>query len=44
LDFLTFAAQMNSSVRPKSRRYLDWISEMSGHDLQTQPSSGLIIP
>ena len=44
LDFLTFAAQINSSVRPRSRRYLDWISEMSGHSLQAQQSSGLIIP
>ncbi len=44
LDFLTFAAQINSSVRPRSRRYLDWISETSGHSLQAQQSSGLIIP
>ena len=44
LDFLTFAAQMNSSIRPRSRRYLDWISEMSGLSPQAQQSSGLIIP
>ena len=44
LDFLTFAAQVNSSVRPRSRRYLDWISEMSGNSPQAQQSSGLIIP
>ncbi|PYS16278.1 MAG: hypothetical protein DMG15_02765 [Acidobacteria bacterium] len=43
LEFLTFAAQLNSSVRPKGRRYLDWISEMSGTEPQTQ-SSGIILP
>jgi len=42
LDFLTFAAQMNASVRPKSRRYLDWISESFGQAQSQQ--SGLIIP
>ncbi len=43
MDFLTFAAQVNSSVRPKSRRYLDWITEMSGISPQAQ-QSGLIVP
>jgi len=43
LDFLTFAAQANSSVRPRSRRYLDWICETFGYP-QPQHSSGLIIP
>jgi hypothetical protein len=43
LDFLTVAAQANSSVRPKSRRYLDWITEKFGDGLQTQ-SSGIIVP
>lgn len=43
LDFLTFAAQANSSVRPKSRRYLDWLARMSGQPSSEQ-SSGLIIP
>jgi hypothetical protein len=43
LDFVTFAAQMNSSVRPRSRRYLDWISETFGLP-QPQQSSGLILP
>jgi hypothetical protein len=43
LEFLTFAAQLNSSVRPKSRRYLDWVSEMSGSVPQAQ-SSGIILP
>jgi hypothetical protein len=43
LEFLAFAAQVNSSVRPKSRRYLDWITEMAGAVPQTQ-SSGIIVP
>jgi hypothetical protein len=43
LDFVTFAAQLNSSPRPRSRRYLDWISETFGYQPQPQ-SSGLIIP
>ncbi len=45
MDFLTFAAQMNSSTRPKSRRYLDWIGEMVPASSMTQESpSGLILP
>lgn len=43
LDFLTIVAQANSSIRPKSRRYLDWITERFGDGLQTQ-SSGIILP
>jgi hypothetical protein len=43
LDFLTIVAQANSSIRPKSRRYLDWITEKFGDGLQTQ-SSGIILP
>ena len=43
VDFLTIAAQANSSIRPKSRRYLDWILEKFGDRLQRQ-SSGIIIP
>jgi hypothetical protein len=43
LDFITFVAQMNSSVRPRSRRYLDWLSETFGYP-QPQQSSGLILP
>ena len=44
LDFLTFAAQANSSVRPKSRRYLDWLTSMTGMSPSAERSSGLIIP
>ena len=43
LEFLTFAAQLNSSIRPRSRRYLDWICERFGY-AQPQQSSGLILP
>jgi hypothetical protein len=44
LDFLTFVAEANSSVRPKSRRYLDWISDKFASRMQAQQPSGLIIP
>jgi hypothetical protein len=44
LDFLTVAAEANSSVRPRSRRYIDWVSEMFGRNAPAQQSSGLIIP
>jgi hypothetical protein len=44
LDFLTFAAQANSSVRPKSRRYLDWLTSMAGMAPSAEQSSGLILP
>jgi len=43
MDFLTFAAQMNSSARPRSRQYLDWLCETFGYP-QPQQSSGLILP
>ena len=42
LDFMTAVAQMNSSSRPRSRRYLDWIAETFGFP-QPQQSGGLII-
>jgi hypothetical protein len=44
LDFLTLVAEANSSVRPKSRRYLDWISERFASRMQAHQPSGLIIP
>jgi hypothetical protein len=44
LDFLTVVAQANSSVRPKSRRYLDWIAERFAQRTQTRQSGGLILP
>jgi hypothetical protein len=43
LEFLAIVAQLNSSVRPRSRRYLDWISETFGIP-SPQQSSGLILP
>jgi hypothetical protein len=44
VDFLTLVALANSSIRPKSRRYLDWIAERFGSRMQAQQPSGLIIP
>jgi hypothetical protein len=44
LDFLSFAAQMNSSLRPRTRRYLDWLNEMAAHAPAAGQSSGLILP
>jgi hypothetical protein len=43
LEFLGFAAGVNTSVRPRSRRYLDWISETFGY-AQPDQSSRLILP
>jgi len=45
LEFLTLTAQMNSSIRPKSRRYLDWLSEVAADRMPAHESpSGLILP
>ena len=44
LDFLRFAAEVNSSVRPRSRRYLDWLTGMAQLAVPPENSSGLIIP
>jgi hypothetical protein len=44
LDFLTVAAQANSGIRPKSRRYLDWLNSMAGVATPSEQSSGLILP
>ncbi len=43
LDFLTVVALGHSSTRPKSRRYLDWLTEKFADRRQTQPS-GIILP
>jgi hypothetical protein len=43
IDFITVVAQANSSVRSRSRRYLDWITEKFSDRVQTQ-SSGIILP
>jgi hypothetical protein len=42
-EFLTLAAQVNSSIRPRSRRYLDWIADTFGY-AQPQQTSSLIVP
>ena len=44
LDFLTLVAQANSSVRPKSRRYLDWLADRFGVLPPAVQSSGIILP
>jgi len=43
LDFVTLVAEGHSSIRPKSRRYLDWITEKFADRTQPQ-SSGIILP
>jgi hypothetical protein len=43
LEFLTLLAEINSSMRPKSRQYLDWISAMVG-PAPKEEFSGLILP
>jgi hypothetical protein len=44
LDFLLFSAHMNSSSRPRSRRYLDWLSSISHETGAERESSRLILP
>jgi hypothetical protein len=44
LDFMTVVALANSSVRPRSRRYLDWVAERFEDRMKPYGSSGLIIP
>jgi len=44
LDFLILAVDANSSGRPKSRRYLDWVSATSGIAEPPPESSRLILP
>lgn len=44
LEFLTISAQARASVRPKSRRYLDWLESMLGVPSVEASRSGLILP
>jgi hypothetical protein len=44
LDFLTLVAQAHSSIRPKSRRYLDWAAQTFSSLSETPQSSGIILP
>ena len=44
LDFLLLSYAANTSGRPKSRQYLDWLSEMSGVAPPDSESSRLILP
>ena len=44
LDFLVLAVTANSSGRPRSRQYLDWISAISGVSSPPAETIRLIIP
>jgi hypothetical protein len=44
LDFLLLSCTANSSGRPRSRQYLDWVSSISGTAAPPSESSRLIIP
>ena len=44
LDFLLIAAEGNASIRPKSRRYLELLSQLAGPARPSDRSSGLILP
>jgi len=44
LDFLLLAVSLNSSGRPRSRQYLDWVTQASGVSEPPAESSRLILP
>jgi hypothetical protein len=44
LDFLLLAVSVNSSGRPRSRQYLDWVTRASGLSEPPAESSRLILP
>src|SRR5215475_4306057 len=44
IDCMIIVALANSSVRPKSRRYLDWVAERFEDRMKPRQSTGLIIP
>ena len=44
LDFLLLSFAANSSGRPRSRQYLDWLCAMSGIEAPSPESGRLIIP
>ena len=44
LDFLMLSFAANSSERPKSRQYLDWLCAMAGMAAPPPESSRLILP
>lgn len=43
-EFLTFAAQIHSNARPKSRQYLHWLESMATQARVAEQPAGLIIP
>jgi hypothetical protein len=44
LDFLLLTVAINSSGRPRSRQYLEWIAAASGAPASPADSPRLIIP
>lgn len=44
LEFLLLSVAMNTSGRPRSRQYLDWVSAIAGRSAPSPESSRLIIP
>lgn len=44
LEFLLLAVSVNSSGRPRSRQYLDWVTQASGMSEPPVESSRLILP
>jgi len=44
LNFLTMAATVNSNSRPRSRQYLDTLTEMAASEAGHQQRSSLIVP
>ena len=44
VDFLILAVMVNSSGRPRSRQYLDWVTAASGMTAPSAKSSRLILP
>ncbi len=44
MEFLTFAAQINSNGRPRSRQYLDWLKSLATQAQAAGQPAGLIIP
>jgi hypothetical protein len=44
IDFLMLSGELHAGTRPKSRRYLDWLTSLSASPSPTGPASGLIVP
>jgi hypothetical protein len=44
LDFIVVSVELHSAGRPRSRRYLDWLSSMAPAPVEDDPAGGLIVP